>query len=168
MITTLLFLAAIFILPVFKVIPSAAAACGLVYVGVLMMSTVTNVDFSDVRVAVPAFLTIAGMPFFYSITDGIGIGLISYVVINIICYAIDMIIWSVRTKKIAAASVNAAPAAADSAPVDGEGTIVSDADAPAAEAAAPAVPEKPKWTISVVTGIIVVLFLVMYLVPLAV
>lgn len=167
-ITALLFLLAVFILPVFKVIPSAAAACGLVYVGVLMMSTVTNVDFSDVRVAVPAFLTIAGMPFFYSITDGIGIGLISYVVINIICYAIDMIIWSVRTKKIAAASVNAAPAAADSAPVDGEGTIVSDADAPAAEAAAPAVPEKPKWTISVVTGIIVVLFLVMYLVPLAV
>ncbi len=167
-ITALLFLLAVFILPVFKVIPSAAAACGLVYVGVLMMSTVTNVDFSDVRVAVPAFLTIAGMPFFYSITDGIGVGLISYVIINIVCYAIDMIIWSAKSKKYAAASANAAPApaAADSAPADREGTVDTAETAPAADTAA--APEKPKWTISVVTGIIVVLFLVMYLVPLAV
>ena len=151
-VTALLFLVSILILPVFKFIPSAAAACGLVYVGVLMMSTVSNVDFHDVRVAVPAFITIAGMPFFYSITDGIGVGLISYVVINIVCYVIDWIIYSVKSKK-------AVPAAA---PAEGE----TAEGAPAAVEAQPL--EKPKWTISIVTGIIVVLFLVMYLVPLAV
>ena len=149
-VTSLLFVISILILPIFRVIPSAAAACGLVYVGVLMMSTVKNVDFSDVRIAVPAFLTIAGMPFFYSITDGIGIGLVSYVLINIICYVIDLIIYAVKTKK-------AAPAASTA----GEG------EEPA-ETVEPVAPEKPKWPITVVTGIIAALFLVMYLVPLSV
>lgn len=147
-ITALLFLLSVFILPVFEVIPSAAAACGLVYVGVLMMSTVTKIDFSDVRVAVPAFLTIAGMPFFYSITDGIGIGLISYVIINILCYAFDWLVYAIKSSKS-----KKAPAAQTA----GEGTE--------GEPVAEATLEKPKWTISVVTGVITVLFLIMYLVP---
>lgn len=147
-ITALLFLLSVFILPVFEVIPGAAAACGLVYVGVLMMSTVTKIDFSDVRVAVPAFLTIAGMPFFYSITDGIGIGLVSYVLINIICYAFDWIVYAVKSNKS-----QKAPAAQ----TEGEGTE--------GEPVAETTLEKPKWTISVVTGVITVLFLIMYLVP---
>ncbi|MCI8436042.1 MAG: NCS2 family permease [Clostridia bacterium] len=154
-ITALLFLLSVFILPVFKVIPSAAAACGLVYVGVLMMSTVTSIDFTDVRIAVPAFLTIAGMPFFYSITDGIGIGLVSYVLINIICYGIDWIVYAARSKKAAPAATPATEENAETsedAPVQSAETVI----------------EKPKWTISVITGVIAVLFLVMYLVPLAV
>lgn len=164
-ITAALFLLSIFILPVFKVIPSAAAACGLVYVGVLMMTTVKNIDFTDVRIAVPAFLTIAGMPFFYSITDGIGMGLVSYVIINIICYVIDVIIYAVKKGKAAPASDAAADPAISTA--DTAEDVVADKEVSEEAASAPAL-EKPKWTISVVTGVITALFLVMYLVPLAV
>ncbi len=55
------------------------------------MSTVKDIDFSDVRIAVPAFLTILMMPMAYSITSGIGIGIVSYVVISLICWVIDAI-----------------------------------------------------------------------------
>ena len=103
--TSLLFLLSIFVLPVFAFIPSAAAAGALIYVGVLMMSQVKNIDFSDIRVAVPAFLTIIMMPLAYSITDGIGIGMISYVIINIICYVVDIIKYAVVKKKNAEAAV---------------------------------------------------------------
>ncbi|MCH5161808.1 MAG: NCS2 family permease, partial [Clostridiales bacterium] len=65
--TSCLFLLSIFILPIFAFIPSAAAAGALIYVGVLMMGQVKNIDFSDIRVAVPAFLTIIMMPIAYSI-----------------------------------------------------------------------------------------------------
>lgn len=96
--TSVLFLLSIFILPVFAFIPSSAAAGALMYVGVLMMSNVKNIDFSDLRVAVPAFLTIVMMPLAYSITDGIGIGMVSYVIINIICYVVDLIKYTVAKK----------------------------------------------------------------------
>jgi len=94
-----LFLLSIFILPIFAFIPSSACSGALMYVGVLMMSNVKNIDFSDLRVAVPAFLTIIMMPLAYSITDGIGLGMVSYVIINIICYVIDIIKYTVVSKK---------------------------------------------------------------------
>jgi xanthine/uracil/vitamin C permease (AzgA family) len=64
-----------------------------------MMSNVKNIDFHDLRTAVPAFLTIIIMPLAYSITDGIGIGMVSYVIINIICYVVDIIKYQVAVKK---------------------------------------------------------------------
>lgn len=86
-----LFLLSIFIMPIFAFIPSAACASALVYVGVLMMANVKNVDFKDTKTIVPAFLTMVMMPFAYSITDGIGIGVISYVIIAFIIWIIDFI-----------------------------------------------------------------------------
>ena len=97
--TSALFLLSIFILPIFAFIPSAAAAGALMYVGVLMMGNVKNINFSDLRIAVPAFLTIVIMPLAYSITDGIGMGMISYVIINIICYVVDIIKYAVLKNK---------------------------------------------------------------------
>jgi len=94
-----LFFLSIFILPVFAFIPSSAAAGALMYVGVLMMGNVKNIDFSNIKVAVPAFLTIILMPLAYSITDGIGMGMISYVLISIICYVVDIIKYAVLKKK---------------------------------------------------------------------
>ena len=94
--TAALFLLSIFLLPYFAFIPSAAAASALVYVGVLMMSNVKNIDFSSVRNAVPAFMTIVIMPLGYSITDGIGMGLLLYVVISLIEYVVGAIAAAVK------------------------------------------------------------------------
>lgn len=90
LVTAILFLLAIFLLPLFAFIPSEAAASALIYVGVLMMKNVLDIDFSKIRYAVPSFLTIIIMPFAYSITDGIGFGVISFVLINGIIYLIDL------------------------------------------------------------------------------
>ena len=68
-----------------------------------MMSNVKNIDFTNLKIAVPAFLTIIMMPLAYSITDGIGIGMISYVIINLFCYAVDMIKYAAVKNKDAAA-----------------------------------------------------------------
>lgn len=89
--TGILFILSIFLLPLFAFIPPAAAASALIYVGVLMMKNITNVDFTNIKYAVPAFLTIILMPLTYSITDGIGMGIISYTFINLIIYIIDKI-----------------------------------------------------------------------------
>ena len=89
--TGILFLLSIFLLPLFAFIPIEAAASALIYVGVLMMKNITKVDFTEIKYAVPAFLTIILMPLTYSITNGIGIGIISYTVINLIIYIIDKI-----------------------------------------------------------------------------
>ena len=94
--TAALFLLSIFLLPFFAFIPSAAAASALVYVGVLMMSNVKNIDFSSVRNAVPAVMTIVIMPLGYSITDGIGMGLLLYVVISLIEYVVGAIAAAVK------------------------------------------------------------------------
>ena len=94
-----LFLLSIFLLPLFAFIPSAASAGALIYVGVLMMSSVVKIDFSDIRVALPAFITIVMMPLTYSITSGIGLGIISYVVINALCYLIEIIRYAVAKKR---------------------------------------------------------------------
>ena len=94
-----LFLLSIFLLPLFAFIPSAAAAGALIYVGVLMMGSVVKIDFNDLRIALPAFITIVMMPLTYSITSGIGLGIISYVVINSLCYLIEIIRYAVLSKK---------------------------------------------------------------------
>lgn len=88
-----LFLLSIFVMPVFAFIPSSACACALVYVGVLMLGNIRKIDFTDTKTIVPAFLTIVMMPFGYSITDGIGIGVISYVLIVSVCWVIDIILY---------------------------------------------------------------------------
>jgi AGZA family xanthine/uracil permease-like MFS transporter len=64
------------------VVPAAAAAPALVLVGALMMTQSKNVPWTDIELAVPAFLTIALMPFTYSITNGVGAGVISYTLIK--------------------------------------------------------------------------------------
>ena len=88
---SILFLLSIFLLPLFAFIPTAAAASALIYVGVLMMSNVINVDFKNVKNAIPAFMTIITMVLAYSITKGIGMGVISFVVIDAIIYFSDLI-----------------------------------------------------------------------------
>ena len=85
----IMFFLSIFLLPLFAFIPIEAAASALIYVGVLMMKNVTKVDFSNIKNAIPAFLTIILMPLTYSISDGIGFGIISYTIISLIIYIID-------------------------------------------------------------------------------
>lgn len=98
LITAIMFFLAMFLLPLFAFIPSSAAAGALIYVGVLMMSNVKNIDFRSIKNAAPAFLTISMMVLTYSITKGIGIGMISYVLISIICYLIDLIKYAFNKK----------------------------------------------------------------------
>ncbi|MBR4314366.1 MAG: NCS2 family permease [Lachnospiraceae bacterium] len=79
-----LFLVAMFFWPIFSVIPSFATAPALVIVGYLMMKHVVDIPWDDATESVPAFLAILAMPFFYSISEGIAFGIISYVVINLV------------------------------------------------------------------------------------
>ena len=83
LVTAGMFLVALFLAPVAKLIPAVAYGAALVYVGILMIGCVKDIEWSDVSVAVPAFLTMAIMPFTYNISYGIAFGLISYVVIRI-------------------------------------------------------------------------------------
>jgi len=83
-VTGFLFLLSIFFAPVFTTIPGFATAPALIYVGFLMVSAVTEIDFNDITEAVPAYLCLIAMPLMYSISEGIAIGVISYVVINLV------------------------------------------------------------------------------------
>ena len=83
-VTGALFLVAAFFTPLVGAIPNEAATPALVLVGYLMMSQVTGIPWDDVEIAIPAFLTIALMPFAYSITAGIGAGFITYVLIKVV------------------------------------------------------------------------------------
>ena len=65
-------------------IPAFATAPALIIVGFLMLATVLNIDFNDMGEAVPGFIAIIAMPFMYSISEGIALGIISYVVINVL------------------------------------------------------------------------------------
>lgn len=82
LITAGLFLIAMFLSPLTKIIPSAATASALIFVGVLMLGNVKDIDFKDLTVSIPAFLVIIMMPLTYSISNGIGIGLIAYTIIK--------------------------------------------------------------------------------------
>ena len=83
MATAALFLIAMFLAPVAQLIPTYACAAALIYVGVLMMANVKDIEWGDPATAVPAFLTIAFMPLTYNISYGIAFGLISYIFIKI-------------------------------------------------------------------------------------
>ena len=78
------FLLAAFFSPLINCIPSAATCGALVFVGFLMMSDVVDIDWSDPIEAFPAFMIIAGIPFTYSISNGIGLGFITYVIVAIV------------------------------------------------------------------------------------
>ena len=84
-VTSFLFLVAIVLAPVFTAIPGFATAPALIYVGFLMITAVVEIDFSDLTEAVPAYLCFLVMPLVYSISEGIAVGVISYVVINLVC-----------------------------------------------------------------------------------
>ena len=77
----LLFIVAAFFSPLISVVSSAATCGALVFVGYLMMSEVTEIDWSDLLEGLPAFLIVAGVPLTYSISNGIGFGFIAYVVV---------------------------------------------------------------------------------------
>ena len=79
--TGVMFFIAMFLSPVAALIPTSATAAALIYVGVLMMSGVTKIEWNDPAVAVPSFMTLAMMPFTYNISYGIAFGLITYVFI---------------------------------------------------------------------------------------
>jgi adenine/guanine/hypoxanthine permease len=81
-VTGVLFLAAMFFSPLVQIVPSEAAAPVLVIVGALMISQVRYLVWDDLSLAIPAFLTIALMPFTYSITNGIGAGVVSFVLLR--------------------------------------------------------------------------------------
>ncbi|MDZ5078323.1 NCS2 family permease [Nesterenkonia sp. HG001] len=83
-VTGLLFLATIVLAPLAAVIPTEAASATLVLVGFLMMQQITRIDWTDVEIAIPAFMTVVMMPFSYSITNGIGAGFITFVVIKVL------------------------------------------------------------------------------------
>ncbi len=82
-VTGFLFLLAIFFSPIFCAIPGFATAPALIFVGFLMVSAIVGVDFEDLSEAVPAYLCMLAMPLMYSISEGIAIGVISYVIINL-------------------------------------------------------------------------------------
>ena len=84
-VTGLLFLVSIFVAPIFTAIPGFATAPALIFVGFLMVSSVIKIDFSDLTEAVPAYLGMLAMPLMYSIAEGIAMGVVSYVVINLLC-----------------------------------------------------------------------------------
>lgn len=83
-VAAILFGLSLFLSPIFLAIPSFATAPALVIVGFLMLTSITKINFSDYTEALPAFIAIIAMPFMYSISEGIAMGVISYVVINLI------------------------------------------------------------------------------------
>lgn len=83
--TSICFMLALFFAPFFLSIPASATAPALVLVGVMMIASMTKIDFSDFSEAIPAFVCIIFMPLSYSISDGIVLGHLSYVIINLLC-----------------------------------------------------------------------------------
>ena len=83
LVTALCFAACLFLTPLAAIVPACATAPALMYVGVLMLKNFSKVDMSDISAAVPAFLALIMMPLTYSISNGIAIGAISYVIIRL-------------------------------------------------------------------------------------
>ncbi len=83
-VAAILFGLSLLLSPIFLAIPSFATAPALIVVGFLMLTSVTKIDFNDMTEAIPAFIAIIAMPFLYSISEGISLGVISYVVINLV------------------------------------------------------------------------------------
>lgn len=83
LVTAVMFLGAILFAPIISIVPAAATAPALIFVGILMLGNIRDVDFSDMSNALPAFCTIVFMPFTYSIANGVAFGLITYCLMNI-------------------------------------------------------------------------------------
>lgn len=83
-VAAILFGLSLFLSPIFLAIPSFATAPALVVVGFLMLTSITKIDFNDFTEAIPCYIAIIAMPFMYSISEGIAMGVISYVVINLV------------------------------------------------------------------------------------
>jgi AGZA family xanthine/uracil permease-like MFS transporter len=97
-VTGVLFLLAMFFAPVVNVIPSEAAVPALVLVGFLMMQQVKGIDWDDLEIGIPAFLTIVLMPFTYSISVGIGAGFLAFVLLKVVrgkAAAVHPLMWVV-------------------------------------------------------------------------
>ncbi|GKS11191.1 MULTISPECIES: NCS2 family permease [Paenibacillus] len=82
--TGILFILALFFAPIIALIPGSATGAALIVVGVLMMQAVRDIDFQDLVIGIPAFLTITFMPFTYSIANGISLGIVGYVILAVI------------------------------------------------------------------------------------
>lgn len=82
-VTAFFFLLALFFTPLFALVPSCATAPALIFVGFLMMQSVSKINFADITDGIPAFITIMVMPFGYSISKGIAFGMIAYVIAKI-------------------------------------------------------------------------------------
>ena len=82
-VTALLFILSLFFTPLFGLIPAAATAPALIFVGFLMMKSVTSIDFNEITEGIPSFITIMVMPFAYSISKGITYGVITYVICKV-------------------------------------------------------------------------------------
>ncbi len=82
--TAILFGLSLFLSPIFLAIPSFATAPALVVVGFYMLTNVVNIDFDDMAEAIPCYICMIAMPFFYSISEGISMGVISYVALHLI------------------------------------------------------------------------------------
>ena len=83
-IAAILFALSLFLSPIFLAIPSFATAPALIVVGFLMLTSILKVNFEDYTEAIPAYVAVIAMPFMYSISEGIAMGIISYVVINLV------------------------------------------------------------------------------------
>ena len=93
-----LLLACLWLSPLAKAVPAFATAPALLYIGVQMMRSATEIDWGDITEAAPAFMTIAFMPFTYSIADGIALGFISYAIIKLCCkraQEVPVMVWIV-------------------------------------------------------------------------
>jgi AGZA family xanthine/uracil permease-like MFS transporter len=75
------FLLALFLAPIVALIPGPATAAALIIVGVLMAQSIRDIDFQDMVLAIPAFLTFVIMPFTYNIANGISFGIVTYVIL---------------------------------------------------------------------------------------
>lgn len=137
-ITGICFILCLFLTPLAQIIPTTATAAALIFVGVLMIGNITKIDFHDITVAVPAFLTIIMMAFTYNVSYGIGIAMISFVLMKLFsagAYSIS----GVCTKAVASIksgkgkssendnNVNASEIIEDAA-IGEEGAILSESD----------------------------------------
>src|SRR5690606_7062448 len=91
--TGILFLVALFLAPVFLMVPAAATASALVLVGFFMMSPIVKINFDDFTEAIPAFVTIIMMPLSYSIAEGIVFGMLAYVLLKLFTGRVKEITW---------------------------------------------------------------------------
>lgn len=91
-----LFLVAIFLLPIFTRVPTFATAPALIIVGMFMIKRITEIDFTDIEISFPAFITIITMPLTYSISHGLAFGFISFTLIKVLLgkfKEVDLVMW---------------------------------------------------------------------------